>query len=379
MEPRGRLAKALGLMLLAALTACGGGGSSSSDTGANSGGTATGGGGSDGLTLQQRMQAVGATASDDSLCTTLTPFYWEIGDKDGALDSGTGGDNSSTPPNSMTLMAIASASKWIFAAYALERLDISASNPLTTDEVQKLNFTSGYDNLSDSSCLGQKTVSACLNASNPAGGLNSDLHSADVGHFYYNGGHMQTLAASGFSLGGDYVNGTTGTPKLATDIETYVGQDLTLYYSNPVLSGGADTTAATYGEFLRKILNGDLRIKDYLGTHAVCAHTNSSDCPTALYSPVNETAPGSVNTVSDEAWHYSLGHWVEDDPKVGDGAFSSPGADGFYPWIDASKTYYGVLARYDPDTLVTPAKEPYVLSAYCGRAIRKAWMTGKAQ
>ena len=48
---------------------------------------------------------------------------------------------------------------------------------------------------------------------------------------------------------------------------------------------------------------------------------------------------------STESWHYSIGHWVEDDPAVGDGAFSSAGAFGFYPWIDASKTYYGVLAR----------------------------------
>jgi len=30
---------------------------------------------------------------------------------------------------------------------------------------------------------------------------------------------------------------------------------------------------------------------------------------------------------------------------VGDGAFSSPGAFGFYPWIDRTKTNYGVLAR----------------------------------
>jgi hypothetical protein len=73
----------------------------------------------------------------------------------------------------------------------------------------------------------------------------------------------------------------------------------------------------------------------------------------------------------DESWHYSIGHWVEDDPKVGDGAFSSPGAFGFYPWIDASKTYYGVVAR---------AEAPGALeSVYCGRLIRKAWVTGGAQ
>lgn len=380
MDSRTRLPKLLGLLLFVLLTACGKG--SSPDTGSGgSSGTASGGG-SGGITQQERMQAAEATASGDSLCTGLTPFYWEIGDKDGVLDSGTGGDSSGTPPNSETLMAIASASKWIFAAYALEKLDISGSKPLTTAQAQELNFTSGYDNMADSSCLLTTTVGDCLNAANPLGGLNSDRNSSDVGHFFYNGGHMQTLAVTTFSLGGDYINFVSGTPKLATDIESYVGQDLVLDYSNPSLSGGADTTAATYGAFLRKILDGDLRMKDYLGADAVCAHTNSSDCPSALYSPVDETARGPVNNVSDEAWHYSLGHWIEDDPTVGDGAFSSPGAGGFYPWIDASVTYYGVLARYVPivQANAAPAKQkPYVLSVYCGRAIRKAWLTGKTQ
>ena len=62
---------------------------------------------------------------------------------------------------------------------------------------------------------------------------------------------------------------------------------------------------------------------------------------------------------------------MEDDPVVGDGAFSSPGAFGFYPWIDASKTYYGVLARQG-------AAGTGVDSVNCGRLIRKAWVTGVA-
>ena len=375
MSMRKDLARCLSLGLMVLLASCGKG---SSDGGSGD----TGGDGGGSITQQARMQAAETTASDDSLCTTLTPFYWEIGDKDGVLDSGTGGDGSGTPPNSETPMAIASASKWIFAAYALERLDVSNTHPLTTDQMQELNFTSGYDHMADATCTLTTTVGGCLNASNPAGGANSDRHSADIGHFFYNGGHMQTMAVSSFNLGGDYINFISNTPKLATDIESYVGQDLVLDYSNPSLAGGADTTAATYGAFLRKVLTGDLRMRDYLSADVVCTHTNSSDCPTARYSPVNETAPGPVNNVSDEAWHYSLGHWIEDDPGVGDGAFSSPGADGFYPWIDASKTYYGVLARYVPiaQANAAPAKQkPYVLSVYCGRAIRKAWMTGQSQ
>lgn len=373
MIPHIRIARIPAALALALLPlGCSSGSSSAS-------GNNNGGGGSGSPTLVQRQQAAEATVKDDDSCTTLTPFYWEVGDGNGALDSGTGGDNSSTPPNSETTMAIASASKWIFGAYALEKLDASAANPLTADEVEELNFTSGYDHMSDSSCFLTDTVAGCFSATNPTGGLNSDRHSSDIGRFFYNGGHMQALATNTLGLGGDYISFIAATPKLATAIESYVGQDLTLYYSNPSLAGGVDTTPATYAEFLRKILNGDLRMKDYLSADAVCAHANSSDCPTAIYSPINQAAPGLPNDVSDEAWHYSIGHWIEDDPMVGDGAFSSPGADGFYPWIDASVTYYGILARFDPDPTAAPGKEPYALSVYCGRKIRKAWLTGQAQ
>ena len=372
MISRIRMVRVLGLLALAlCIPGCGSGGSTPPQGGG------AGGGGS--VTLAERQQAAEATVKDDDQCTMLTPFYWEIGDAEGALDSGTGGDNSGAPPSSETTMAIASASKWIFGAYALEKLDVSASNPLTPDEVEELNFTSGYDHMSDTSCFLADTVGGCFNASNPAGGFNSDRHSSDIGHFFYNGGHMQALATNNLGLGGDYISFIAPTPKLATDIETYVGQDLTLYYSNPSLAGGADTTPATYASFLRKILTGDLRMKDYLSADAVCAHANSSDCPTAIYSPINQAAPGLPNDVSDEAWHYSIGHWIEDDPTAGDGAFSSPGADGFYPWIDASKTYYGILARFDSDPTAAPGKEPYVLSVHCGRKMRKAWLTGKEQ
>ena len=64
----------------------------------------------------------------------------------------------------------------------------------------------------------------------------------------------------------------------------------------------------------------------------------------------------------------------EDDSDVGDGAFSSPGAYGFYPWVDAERSFYGVLAREVPAT----GGIGYG-SAVCGRAIRKAWLTGVAQ
>ena len=379
-----RVVKILGILALALSAAACGGGSSSS--GSSSSGTGTGTGSSGGsnnpppaLTNQERSQAAESTVSSDQACTSLTPFYWEIGDKDGALASGNGGDNSGTPPNSATLMAVASASKWMFSAYALEKLDVSSSNPLSPANVEYLNFTSGYVNMADATCEAQTTVQGCFGAGNLLGGHNSDQTAGDVGRFFYNGAHMQAMAVNVLNLGPDYDNAVTSTPKLNGEIESGLGGAVTFYYSNPSLAGGIATTAGDYAVFLRAILSGDLRMKDYLSADVVCAHANSSDCPTAVYSPVNQSAPGMKNNISDEAWHYSLGHWIEDDPKVGDGAFSSPGADGFYPWIDSTVTYYGILARFDSDPTAAPGQEPYILSVYCGRAIRKAWLTGVAQ
>lgn len=75
---------------------------------------------------------------------------------------------------------------------------------------------------------------------------------------------------------------------------------------------------------------------------------------------------------SSESWHYSIGHWVEDDPVVGDGAFSSAGSFGFYPWIDADKTTYGVLARSE-------SAGNGIDSVDCGRLVRRAWITAVAR
>ena len=91
-----------------------------------------------------------------------------------------------------------------------------------------------------------------------------------------------------------------------------------------------------------------------------------------LTSPEPDTA--IATPIDAESWNYSLGHWVEDDPVVGDHAFSSAGALGFYPWIDRTKTLYGILSRRS-DGLEGNAGYN---SARCGRLIRQAWVTGVA-
>jgi len=137
-----------------------------------------------------------------------------------------------------------------------------------------------------------------------------------------------------------------------------LGTDINLSFSQPQPAGGVRTSARDYAVFLRKLLNKQLKMGSLLGHHPVC--TNPQTCPTATYTPI-----------ATENWHYSIGHWVEDDPARGDGAFSSAGAFGFYPWIDASRSYYGVVAR---SAIVGSGNE----SAACGTAIRRAWISGSA-
>lgn len=71
-------------------------------------------------------------------------FYWEIGTSGGPLSDpnlGTVGGDLNGEPRQDTLMKIASASKWIYAAYVVERFGASV---LTPRDYEFLTLTSGY-------------------------------------------------------------------------------------------------------------------------------------------------------------------------------------------------------------------------------------------
>ena len=109
-----------------------------------------------------------------------------------------------------------------------------------------------------------------------------------------------------------------------------------------------------------------LRLGALLGSNPVCTFP-STTC--------NAAKPAAVS----EAWHYSLGHWIEDDVATTPSlnfAFSSPGSFGFYPWIDIDRTLYGIVARQSE--AFTGVDEGYA-SAKCGRVLRLAWKTGVPQ
>ena len=293
-------------------------------------------------TLAQRIAAATATAqSSSNHCGTLGAFYWEIGNR--ALRLASGSITTATGPNyeATTSMNIASATKWLYAAYAVQRDPV-----LTPEAVKFLTFQSGHTNFSI--CMPWHSVDSCL-----AFQTNGDYSPENDGKFYYNGGHMQKHASL-IGLGPLHNAG------LASELQSQLGNDIALSFSQPQPPGGVVTTPADYARFLRKLMDGTLHLGNMLGAEKVC--TNPATCASAVYTPVPET----------ESWNYSLGHWVEDDPNVGDGAFSSTGAFGFYPWIDKDRRYYGIVARQgEPGTGYQ--------SVQCGRLVRKAWMTGTAQ
>lgn len=303
--------------------------------------------------LAERIKAAQTTAQSASACQAAQPFYWEVGDTHSVQASGQAGRNA---PSAQTKMQIASASKWIYGAYVAER----RGGSLTQDDIRFLNFQSGYTDFR--MCRQGQTVQACQSSLLNRHGAQDRT---TVGRFDYNGGHMQEHAVL-MGLGQLDNDG------LASAIKRELGPAgvaWDLSYSQPQLAGGGQSNAADYGRFLRAMLAGDLKMGALLGSHPVC--TNPQTCPAeAIKTPIPMT----------ETWHYSVGHWVEDDPRVGDGAFSSPGAFGFYPWIDAGRRYYGILAREEHKGILLgdADSKPAVRSVDCGRLIRQAWETGVA-
>ena len=319
------------------------------------------------------------TANDNTLCTAISPFYWEIGDQNDPLASGSVGYENGQPiVVATTYYSIGSASKMLYAAYVAQ---VRGPAGILTPDISFLTLTSGYANMPTTNTAGNvcpqtdtpDTVDTCLALTSPLSQYPDEPFSylipADIGMFYYNSGHMEVHAQQEMGLGKIPV-GAIGAPQsLGTMIAAELGLKAgamfnyaMFNYTEPLMSGGIATTGAVYAGLLRSILNGSLVFRDALGMDQVC--TQPSTCPTALYSPLQKQ----------EAWNYSIGHWVEDNPLTdGDGAFSSAGEFGFYPWIDSTKSYYGIISRYQ-----TQANSAYA-SIQCGRLIRAAFMTGSEQ
>lgn len=298
--------------------------------------------------VDRRRQAATATADSASNdCAAVRPFYWELGDARGALVAGSVGvAPDGEPVTASTELRYASATKWLYAAYVAQRRE----GRLEAWDARMLSMRSGYTHFAG--CRAGQTVDACL-----AWQGNDQFDAAADGRFYYGGAHMQKHA----SLIG---LGVMDAPALASEMRTRLGADVAIAMVQARPAGGATGNAASYTRFLRKLIDGRLALGALLGTDPVCADAETCGAGEVLSGP----AP--------DAWHYSLGHWVEDDPRAGDGAFSSAGAYGFYPWVARDRQHYGVVAR---DVGAGDESEGAGLaSARCGRLIRRAWDTGVA-
>ena len=294
-------------------------------------------------TLEERIAAATATASNHPACSLAElpeGFCWEIGDRDGMRASGE--IKGSNTPTATQVIPVASAAKWVYAAYVLEK-----RGRVVEEDIPYLRQTSGWTmSALEALCVG-KTVGECAS--------NATLNESLVGRFNYGPGHFVRHAADIMGLA------STRALALTNEIKAQLGvSDFSYLQTN--VAGALQTSASGYASFLRAMLRGEFVMSAELGEHKVCA--------SAVCGAEGELSPAPP----DETWNYSLGHWVEDDPQHGDHAFSSGGALGFYPWIDASKTWYGVLAR----RASVASAEQGIKSIRCGRAIRRAWLTGIA-
>lgn len=298
--------------------------------------------------------AAATAAANSAVCDDARPFYWEIGGASGApIVSGQVGG---TTYARTTVVDLASSSKWIFAAYVLQRYNGPPTGLLGQQTVDALNMKRGHTNMIDLLCLITPTVWDCGTI------LGNDKQNlAHLGHFFYNSGHGQMAAVSPFHLNLSPKDNAT----LLAEINGYLGLGSSFAYIAPAVSSGMQANAADYATFLQKIMDG---------TYVVSGHLNHSPVATYPCDPgITGCSPfGSVD------FHFSLHHWIEDNTGgtfpmhgttlgAGDGAHSSPGAYGFYPWITGDKQFYGVLS-----TKGLVGKYEYTIP--CGRAIRAAFL-----
>ena len=254
-----------------------------------------------------------------------------------------------------TNYGIASASKWMTAAVIAALIDEGAlslddhpqdylsywtSDPedprsgVTLEQL--LAFTSGIGGArSDIPCLTDTmmTLQGCAQVI-----YNEHFEHDPETAFHYSPGHMHIAAAMA-----EVATGSSWVELLDTRLKaplslTWRTRFQASAQENPGVAGAMLSTAAEYATFLESFYTGA-----YLPnwTEALL-QIRTRGLPVA-YSPVD-------NVLSGASWGYALGNWVECNQPTFDEScearrvFSSPGAFGFYPWIDKSNSYWAVLS-----------------------------------
>jgi hypothetical protein len=291
-------------------------------------------------------QAAVDTANGSPDCTSLGDFYWEVGNGTGKLF----GFSRGSTVSETTVLPLASASKWLYASAYVQSKGYAN---LSAAEKKRLNFTSGFIEAGDIACgdVGT-TVSECYGPSYK----NVSYRLLQDGNFFYDGGHMQKLALEdmGWRMG-------TGVASVIDWLNGQLGTSLPQSPGAVAVAGGFRGSAANYRVFLQKLLNNQYAMSVRLNADAVPAYAGG---PGVTYSPW---------TVGQA--YYGLGHWLEGESVNGVWrvtGHSSPGLFGFYPWVEAGKSQYMLLARA---RMGGPGGEGE-LSLLCAHDIREAYALG---
>ncbi len=201
---------------------------------------------------------------------------------------------------------------------------------------QLLAFTSGISGAQgDIPCLTEQmtTLQACA----------QDIYDNHFVHtpgatFDYSGGHMHVAAAMA-----EVASGRTWVELLDEHLKMPLQLTARTRFrqaaaANPGVAGAMLSTGTEYAAFLHAFFVGD-----YLPNWTdELSRIRTRDLPIA-YTPVDVVQPGA-------SWGYALGNWVECGQPTFDTSceqrrvYSSPGAFGFYPWIDRTNGYWAVLS-----------------------------------
>lgn len=269
-----------------------------------------------------------------------------------------------------TAYPVASASKWLTSATILQlteqgllALDDRPQDYLSfwTDDSadprsrvtldQLLSFTAGFHRPpGQPGCIGDETIALrdCVEQLYDAG-----IDAEPGTTYYYGPTHMQVAAAMA-----EVATGQSWSEVVRLTLVDLLGLSAATTFAggNPRASGSATSSAVDYAEFLRAQLAGD-----FLGASLDTLIAERLSGVTIVSRP---------STVEDNNvdWYYGLGLWRECDQPVWDASceslrrISSPGAFGWYPWIDLDEGYYAVLAMQEPLTILSsPAAESVLL------------------
>ncbi|MCP5433620.1 MAG: beta-lactamase family protein [Alphaproteobacteria bacterium] len=258
-----------------------------------------------------------------------------------------------------TAIPIASATKWITGATVMTLVDegrLSLDAPVKTylpelaapygDLTLRLllSYTAGLDSILKLVDIRQdRTITLAQSAEEIA---KLPLADPPGTAFRYGGANFQIAGAVVERVTGkrwsDYFFEALGTPLQMSPFRWSIPNpkipaDKVL---NPILQGGAVTSADSYGRFLTMIARkGVLEGKRYLSAAAV----DEMDKVETRNVEMKLVPPGA----GDSNPQYALAHWCEREGPTGCAMLTSPGAYGTYPWIDVENGLHGIILVQD--------------------------------